>query len=68
MVDLVPHMGHMLEGFATVAEGRKTPLLYVPCYSGNDHQEWFEAHWMDDFSSSFQKGEFNIDGFERMES
>ena len=65
VIDLVPHMGHMLEGFSMVASKRNIPLSYVPFYINSEHQEWFETFWINDFAESFQKGDFKVANFER---
>lgn len=65
VVDLIPGVGHMLEGFASVASQKNIAMTYVPVYTNGDHQDWFETFWFNDLAKSFQRGEFNVAGFER---
>lgn len=68
VVDLIPGVGHMLEGFASLAGQKNIAMTYLPVYTNGDHQDWFEAFWFDDLAKSFQRGEFHVSGFERTES
>lgn len=65
VIDLVPGTGHMLEGFASVIQGRNLAMTYIPIFQSDEHQEWFEAHWLNDFGEAFQRGELTVPSMER---
>ena len=66
IIDLVPSVGHVLEGFTTLAQQRNMAMTYMPIFTNSEHQDWFETFWMGELGNSFQKGELVIPNVERL--
>ena len=68
VVDLVPNVGHCLEGFQRLGDHINTPVCYMPVYSDMSHKEWSDAFWSSEFISLFQAGQLSVPGCERLGS
>ncbi|CAK8990693.1 Uncharacterized protein SCF082_LOCUS2343 [Durusdinium trenchii] len=67
VVDLVPNVGHCLEGFQRLGDHINTPVCYMPVYSDMSHKEWSDAFWSSEFISLFQAGQLSVPGCERLQ-
>lgn len=65
LVDATPLVGNFLDAFVQLSKTCNTPMKYVPLFSDDGHQEWFQSFFHQELTQKFLQDDLKIPGVTR---